>query len=331
MLPASIVASTGRTADLRDDESEAEYASAADEEEEDLFFEASDGQKAELLMDRLQLDAAQDSAKDTKESAAVSTNVDAPPESEVDDDEGHDESDVDAAEDVGEVDVDADEALAARLAEESALPEEELARRLAEALQLKECANTEFRTAEYATAEATFSSALALCPQSAAPERAILYSNRAACRSMLLPVVDPAAPAASVLPDYREPEDARRKRNAPLRRALRDCDLALQLRPDYVRCLLRRAALRERADELEGALEDYQKVLALDGGCVAARLACAALPGRINERNERLKTEMMGQLKSLGNMVLKPFGLSTNNFQMQQDPSTGGYSVNFVQ
>lgn len=62
-----------------------------------------------------------------------------------------------------------------------------------------------------------------------------------------------------------------------------------------------------------------------------AKGAIFRLKQKIEERNEKLKTEMLGKLKDLGNMFLKPFGLSTNNFQVQQNPDNGSYSMNFKQ
>jgi len=36
-------------------------------------------------------------------------------------------------------------------------------------------------------------------------------------------------------------------------------------------------------------------------------------------------------MKKLGNMVLNPFGLSTENFSFVKNEQTGSYSVNFNQ
>jgi len=55
------------------------------------------------------------------------------------------------------------------------------------------------------------------------------------------------------------------------------------------------------------------------------------LPPRLEEAKHREMEEMMGKLKDLGNGILKPFGLSTTNFNFIKDKNTGGYSMQFNQ
>lgn len=50
--------------------------------------------------------------------------------------------------------------------------------------------------------------------------------------------------------------------------------LAIELNPDYVRAILRRAELYEKTDKLDEALEDYKSVLEKDPGLPQAREAC---------------------------------------------------------
>lgn len=58
------------------------------------------------------------------------------------------------------------------------------------------------------------------------------------------------------------------------------------------------------------------------------RQALVSLPPQVEKAKENEVGEMMGKLKDLGNGILKPFGLSTDMFKMQQGEG-GGYSLNF--
>ncbi|XP_071946844.1 tetratricopeptide repeat protein 1-like [Antedon mediterranea] len=193
--------------------------------------------------------------------------------------------------------------LAARMEMEDNLSDEEKMERKEQAQQDKMKGNTLFKNSEYLEACDVYTTALELCPLNFKKERSIMYSNRAACKLRLEQLED----------------------------AISDCTEALILNPLYMRALLRRAQSYELNEKLDEALADYQKALEMDPGCHDARSACMRLPDKIKERNEKLKEEMMGKLKDLGNMVLRPFGLSTSNFQFNQDPNSGSYSMNFVQ
>ncbi|XP_016336524.1 tetratricopeptide repeat protein 1-like [Sinocyclocheilus anshuiensis] len=186
---------------------------------------------------------------------------------------------------------------------EKDLTEEEKESRRKESLELKEKGNTQFKSGEHIEAEESYTAALRVCPVCYSKERSILFSNRAAARL------------------HQDKKDS----------AISDCSKAIELNPNYVRAILRRAELYEKTDKLDEALEDYKTVFEKDPGIPAAREACMRLPRQIEERNEKLKEEMMSKLKDLGNMILRPFGLSTSNFQVNQDSNTGSYSVNFVQ
>lgn len=49
----------------------------------------------------------------------------------------------------------------------------------------------------------------------------------------------------------------------------------------------------------------------------------------VQQRQEAVKTEMLGKLKDLGNNILGKFGMSLDNFKAEKDPSSGSYSIQF--
>lgn len=184
---------------------------------------------------------------------------------------------------------------------EKSLSEEEKLANKVKAEELKAQGNDLFKQGEYQKSADLYTAALRICPVDFNAERSILYANRAAAKTKL-----------NFKPS-----------------AIDDCTKAIEHNPKYLKALLRRAILYEEADKLDESLEDFKQILELDPDNAEARAAQARLPPKIQERNERMKEEMMGKLKDLGNMILRPFGLSTQNFEMKQDPSTGSYSINF--
>ena len=76
--------------------------------------------------------------------------------------------------------------------------------------------------------------------------------------------------------------------------AIYNCTKAIELNPDYLKALVRRAQLYEETDKLEDALKDFQAIVEKDARHLEANQAIRRLPAKIEERNEKLKEEMFG-------------------------------------
>ena len=181
--------------------------------------------------------------------------------------------------------------------------EEELAEIKPQVISLKDLGNSLYRSGHSYAAMTEYTKALELCRKQLDDTRSVLHANRAACHVSCS--------------EYKEAEE--------------DCDSAIKLNPQYLKALLRRGQVREKLEKLAPALEDYKSVLELDPRNGAALEAARRLPREIEVQQEKMKEECIEKLKDLGNLVLKPFGLSTENFQMVQNPETGGYNIQFNQ
>uniref|UniRef100_A0AC34G7W8 Tetratricopeptide repeat protein 1 n=1 Tax=Panagrolaimus sp. ES5 TaxID=591445 RepID=A0AC34G7W8_9BILA len=185
------------------------------------------------------------------------------------------------------------------------LSEEEKAEILERCEKYKVDGNEHFGNGRWKEAEDCYS--LAIESSTTLPsfnaQRAIYYSNRAAAR-IKLELWDVA------IEDY--------------------CNKAEELGTPNNKPLERRAYARLNSNDdkhLDGALEDYKKLIVEKPNHKPYLEAKALLDKKIAERNEKLKDEMFSTLKNLGNMCLRPFGLSTESFELVQN-AEGGYSVN---
>ncbi|KAL2004005.1 hypothetical protein VTN02DRAFT_1068 [Thermoascus thermophilus] len=245
-------------------------------------------------------------------------------------------------------------------------PADEEARLLNESHTQKAEANKLFAAACYDQAISTYDRALASCPNYLDYEIAVLRSNIAACHLKLedwKAAVDAATKSIECL-DRCLPEAARKDgdktgKNAQgaesasgavvelsgedeesqqeeLERLKQHDERMDDIKRIRAKALMRRARARSELAgwaNLQGAEEDYKELITMDNlppsDKKIVQKALRELPGRINQAREKEMAEMMGKLKDLGNGILRPFGLSTDNFKFVKDPNTGGYSMSF--
>ncbi|KAK4485045.1 hypothetical protein RD792_007653 [Penstemon davidsonii] len=108
---------------------------------------------------------------------------------------------------------------------------------LKKAHELKEEGNRRFQAKDYLGALQQYENALKLTPKTH-PDRAVFHSNRAACLMQTKPI------------DYNT--------------VISECTLALQVQPQFVRALLRRARAFEAIGKNDMALQDVQSLLIAD-------------------------------------------------------------------
>jgi tetratricopeptide (TPR) repeat protein len=236
-------------------------------------------------------------------------------------------------------------------------PPDEEKKLLEESNTEKVLANKTFTSGEYNGAIQGYEKALAVCPSYLEYDIAVLRSNIAACHLKLeewkqavesatraleaLDRIDPPAPKETGKDEagsgtIAEISDTTEVYLDALTRTSHTINDVHKLR---TKALLRRAKARHEVGgwaSLQGALEDYQalskpphQLSSLDLKTVQAALR--KLPGQLDEAKNTEMADMMGKLKQLGNGILKPFGLSTENFQFTKDEKSGGYSMNFNQ
>ncbi|TKA33677.1 hypothetical protein B0A50_00513 [Salinomyces thailandicus] len=119
------------------------------------------------------------------------------------------------------------------------------------------------------------------------------------------------------------------------------CHTLDQLRTLQLKLLTRRATAstaQKTWSTLQAAQQDYKTLLQPSlsvflSSAERARLTRAAseLEPQVRAAQEREMAEMMGQLRGLGDKVLRPFGLSTGDFGFEKDEGSGGYKLNFQQ
>ena len=204
--------------------------------------------------------------------------------------------------------------------------------------------NAHFSNRNYDAAIESYTHAIMLCPT---PIPTPSTANSAAPSSHATPPSDASSPSSdpssaspssaalttllSTLYSNRAAAHLNLNHYAP---TIADAAQSIALQPS-VKALLRRSIAYEREEKYAEAIEDVKAAIArggLDGkgsGVREEEERLRRLEARRKEKEEAMKSEMLGKLKDLGNGLLGKFGMSLDNFKAVKDPNTGSYSISF--
>jgi tetratricopeptide (TPR) repeat protein len=196
--------------------------------------------------------------------------------------------------------------------EEEIYSPEELEDMRKKAEEFKTTGNTYFTQSSYQESIDAYTKGIDVLPQKPHADdvatkqlKSILYANRCACKDKM----------------------------GDLQPAIDDCTLSIKSDDKYIKAYYRRASIYEKMNDYRNALADYKQISEIDPQYQTKiiRDSISRLTPFAKKQEDDEREKMMGDLKDLGNKFLGLFGLSTDNFKAQQDPSTGSYSIQFDQ
>ena len=126
----------------------------------------------------------------------------------------------------------------------------------------------------------------------------------------------------------KKPKNA--NRNKALEQAKDAFGKAIELDECYVKPLYQRMTILREEEEYEEAARDAKKIAEIEPGFKDISKTIAQLENLQKEKFDKMKDEVVGGLKSLGNMFLGNFGMSVDNFAMAQNQD-GTYNIQYKQ
>ena len=111
--------------------------------------------------------------------------------------------------------------------------------------------------------------------------------------------------------------------------AITSFNIAIGHNPNFVKAQVNRAECNYQLKNYEACITDYDDLMKKNKKFVNLSKYNEIKRLHQMEFNEK-KEEVMGQMKDLGNKFLGMFGMSTDNFNLNQNPN-GGYNIGFQQ